>query len=167
MSTGPSRVVVGVSLGLSLALGQGACGSAAPDRVTTTQTATVRSTETVQATVTATATPMPTTEPTPVADEGDVTETLLAANPTQPWRSLVVGATRISTDTVEVQTTIVDPRGGSVGSREAREAIAICKAVVALLKSDRVNSPRVTVYETNGSTFAYSGTTSDFRCAEY
>ena len=117
---------------------------------------------------TATATLEPTIEATAgVADEGDVTEPLIAANPRQPWLSKVVTATRTSPESVEVRTTIRDPRGDSTGSPETREAVAICKAVVALLKSDGVGSPRVMVYETNRSTFAYSGTTSDFRCVEY
>lgn len=164
MKTPPRPVIA--TFGLSLALTGAACADATPAQVTTTQTVTATATETVTATATVTA--EPTVEAsTALARDGDVTQALLAANPGQPWLTKVGTATRSSPDLVEVETTIRDPRGGTDGSPEAKEAVAICNAVAALLKSDGVGSPNVRVYETNRSTFAYSGKTSAFECVEY
>lgn len=89
------------------------------------------------------------------ADDVDLTADLTVG---QPWADAVTSAIQTDPNRVEVDTTIVDPRGEN-GSPEAQQAIAICQGTVAWLQEQGAVEPHVRVMEADGTTFAvYSQT---------
>lgn len=147
------------------------CAAGEPDDDATQAAPSPVSTPTATPTPTPTPSPTPTPTPTPTPSEAapttsaptaakpaypaDVTDALLAGNERQPWASTVISATQLEPAFIEVETTILDPRGGTTGSPEAQAAIDICNAASALLESQGASGISVRVYESNGSTFAY------------
>lgn len=91
------------------------------------------------------------------ADDVDVTQDLLAAVDGQPWSEVVTKATQTEPGRVEVLTTIVDPRGGTSGTPEAQQAIQICNGTVAWLQSQGVSEPKVSVMESDGTSYVLYG----------
>ena len=73
---------------------------------------------------------------------------------------------RVSADQVDVKTSIIDRRGDE-GGAAAVEALEVCEAVIDLLQADGESEIKVLVYESDGSTFAYAGSTSNYECVEY
>lgn len=161
---GPRGSVVVATGVLSLALS--GCSGDPPAVV---EPATVTSTVTVTeeaSTVTVTVTAEPTTaEPSPTAEE-TLLEKLKSANSTEPWLSKVLTVTQVSADQVDVETSIIDPRGDE-GSLAAVEAIEVCGAVVEVLEAEGESRVKIFVYESDGSTFAYAGNSSNYECVEY
>ncbi len=140
------------------------------DTLATVEPSTVTSTVTVTeeaSTVTVTVTAEPTTaEPSPATEEPTLLERLKSAKGGEPWLSKVLDVMRVSADQVDVKTSIIDPRGGE-GSAAAVEALEVCEAVIDLLVTDGESEIKVFVYESDGSTFAYAGSTSNYECVEY
>lgn len=137
------------------------CSSAEPVEPATdtvTETATATETEagpTVTETVTETATPK-----TEAAEaEGDPTEQFLAEYGRERWADKVIEVTRDS-NSVQVRTTIVDPRGRD-GSPAASEALDVCRAALDLFDPGSVR-----VMEADDSTFAHAGIDGP-ECVEY
>lgn len=89
------------------------------------------------------------TEAAPAAEPVDRTAELLAANPDAPWAANVTAVTEVEPGRVDLETTIVDPRGDN-DSPEAQSAIAACQATVALLGDA---ATYVRVYEADGTSF--------------
>lgn len=116
---------------------------------TETATATVTTTgptETVTETTTGTATP--TTEGAQAG--GDPTEAFLAEFGRERWADKVVEVTREG-ESIQVRTTIVDPRGPN-GSPAAEEVLDVCRAALEMF------DPRsLRVMEADDSTFAHAG----------
>ncbi len=91
------------------------------------------------------------------ADDVDVTADLTAAGAGQPWAALITAATRTEPGRVEVETTIIDPRGGTTGSPEAQQARAVCEGALAWLQTRGAAEPKVSVMESNGTSFVLYG----------
>ena len=104
---------------------------------------------------------------TPVAPSGeDITAEIVAA--LQPVDAAMVTSAARDGNAIDVQTTIVDPRGDD-GSPEAVQAVAICDQVLAAFPE----TSSISVLEADGTTFAQMMTSGDFMghpagtCFEY
>jgi hypothetical protein len=93
----------------------------------------------------------------PRANDIDLTQDLLTAAAGQPWVGVITEATQTEPGRVEVVTSIVDPRGGTSGTPEAQQAIAVCNGTVAWLQGQGVAEPRVSVMESNGTSYVLYG----------
>ena len=81
---------------------------------------------------------------------------LIKANPKASWLKSVASVEEVEPGRLTVSTSIVDPRGAN-DSPAAKEAIAICKASVSLLKANGVGKPYVAVLESDGTHFVLYG----------
>ena len=117
------------------------------------------------------ATSSPAPSSTAAAEDPDVTANLVSRANGQPWGATIVEAVRTEPQRLEVQTTIVDPRGDN-GSPAALQALEVCRAAVLILTEEGATAPYVRVLEEDGTTFAlYTSTPAPLvptgECAEY
>lgn len=97
-------------------------------------------------------TPKDTSAPIASVKTVDRLADLKKANSDSGWLGDVKTVEQSSADRLDIETSIVDPRG-SDGSPAAKEATRVCRAAVRLLKSEGVKKPSVSVKEDDGTTF--------------
>jgi hypothetical protein len=92
----------------------------------------------------------------PTVNTADVTNEVRASASGAAWTDTITTATLTEPGRITAETTITDPRGAD-GSPAAQQAIQVCEGVVAYLQGTGVAEPKVSVMESDGSTFVLYG----------